>query len=91
MFSLAIRAPTGPTFLLVSVELNPADQHLLGNLLFWVWQTFSTKINILRALGHMASVSTLVGVQKVHREPVSGCVWVFADKNRERFQPVYHS
>lgn len=32
----------------------------------------------------MASVSTLVGVQKVHREPVSGCPWVFSDETGRR-------
>lgn len=33
----------------------------------------------------MASVSTLVGVQKVHREPVSGRPWVFSDETGREF------
>lgn len=33
----------------------------------------------------MASVSTLVGVQEVHREPVSGRPWVFSDKTGREF------
>lgn len=52
----------------------------LGDLLFQAWQTFSVKINILRVLGHLASVSTLVGVQKVHREPGSGRLGLLSDK-----------
>jgi hypothetical protein len=71
-FFLVIRAATRSTFSQASAELNPADQRLLGHLLFQAWQSFSVKINILRVRGHLASVSTLVGVQKVHREPVSG-------------------
>lgn len=71
-FFLVIRAATRSTFSQVSAELNPTDQRLLGDLLFQTWQSFSVKINILRVRGHLASVSTLVGVQKVHREPVSG-------------------
>lgn len=71
-FYLVIRAATRSTFLQGSAELNSADRRLLGDLLFQTWQTFSVKINILRVRGHLASVSTLVGVQKVHREPVSG-------------------
>lgn len=72
VFFLVIRAATRSTFSQASAELNPADQRLLGHLLFQAWQSFSVKINILRVRGHLASVSTLVGVQKVHREPVSG-------------------
>lgn len=72
VFFLVIRAATRSTFSQVSAELNPTDQRLLGDLLFQTWQSFSVKINILRVRGHLASVSTLVGVQKVHREPVSG-------------------
>ena len=46
---------------------------------------FSVKINILGVRGHMASVSTLVGVQKVHREPVSGRPWVFSEETGREF------
>lgn len=46
---------------------------------------FSVRINILGVRGHMASVSTLVGVQKVHREPVSGRPWVFSEERGREF------
>lgn len=69
---LVIRADTRSTSLHASAQFNPADQRLSGDLLFQAWQTFSVKINILRVWGPLASVSTLVGVQKVHEEPVSG-------------------
>lgn len=73
-FYLVIRAATRSTSFHARISRVEScrSARLLGDLLFQAWQTFSVKINILRVRGPLASVSTLVGVQKVHGEPVSG-------------------